>query len=395
MVAPLLIAAGIQAGASLLGGLFGKSAADRAEKQNAAATAQAQQVLGQNRDFVTDLYAPQVNMGNNVLGQLTDTYGVTPAAPDWNTYIAQNPDVLSVYEVMNGTRQGTQDELNFIADFQRSGKSNIGEYHASVVPGRAIPTTGGSVGGYQDPTAPSGYSVEQYFAPSYTAPSRPVIAPLDVGLDKYEASPDYLYQVSEGTRALNSGYAAKGLLQSGAAMKALTKFGQDSALEDYDQWRNYKTSTWQWDAQRSDNNYQFDANFGRSNYEDDRNFGRSTYESDRNYLAGRYDQGQNRLFALADMGQRGLDRTAEVANGFAANSAGLITNAGQVKAQAGLAGANSLINGFTGAAGALARGMSGGAGGATAASSSSYGGSYGAQSLYNYQPVASNILSRF
>lgn len=361
-----LLAAGVSAASSILGGQSQSRAAKKAAQEYARAAAEARSVIDRNTQNVTNMYAPQVQMGQNILGQLSNTYGIgTPGQPDWNAYIAQNGDVAAIQAVMNGQAQGTQDQLNFIAGFQQSGKSNIGEYHASVVPGRPVPTTGGTApSAYQDPTAPQGYSVGPY-----TAPTRPQIAPLDVSLAQYEASPDYLYQLTEGNRNLNAGYAAKGLLQSGAAMKALQKYGQDSALEDYDQWRNYKTGVYQWDANRSDQNYQWDANFGRN-----------VYESDRNYGAQRYDAYQNRLFQLADIGQRGMDRTAETANNAATANANIITGNGQVQAQSKVASANALAKGWSGAAGAASN-LLGSLGGG-----SSYGGSYGVQ---NGGPVSS------
>lgn len=50
------------------------------------------------------------------------------------------------------------------------------------------------------------------------------------GMDGYEAfqnSPYYQFPLQEGMGAINHGYAARGALQSGAAMKAINQFGQD------------------------------------------------------------------------------------------------------------------------------------------------------------------------
>jgi hypothetical protein len=41
------------------------------------------------------------------------------------------------------------------------------------------------------------------------------------------------FQLQQGENAINNGYAAKGQLQSGAAMKALQSFGQNTALNNY------------------------------------------------------------------------------------------------------------------------------------------------------------------
>jgi hypothetical protein len=54
--------------------------------------------------------------------------------------------------------------------------------------------------------------------------------------DKYRQSTGYNFRLNQGTDAINSGYAAGGLLQSGAAQKALLRYGQDygtGAFNDY------------------------------------------------------------------------------------------------------------------------------------------------------------------
>lgn len=47
------------------------------------------------------------------------------------------------------------------------------------------------------------------------------------GYQTFVNSPYYQNPLNEGYRAMNQGYAANGMLQSGAAMKGITKFGQD------------------------------------------------------------------------------------------------------------------------------------------------------------------------
>lgn len=47
------------------------------------------------------------------------------------------------------------------------------------------------------------------------------------GYQAFVNSPYYQFGLNEGINALNNGYAANGMIQSGAAMKGITKFGQD------------------------------------------------------------------------------------------------------------------------------------------------------------------------
>jgi hypothetical protein len=52
-------------------------------------------------------------------------------------------------------------------------------------------------------------------------------------LTDFMNSTGYNFRMQEGQNALQTGYAAKGALQSGAAMKDLTRFGQDFASNEY------------------------------------------------------------------------------------------------------------------------------------------------------------------
>lgn len=83
----------------------------------------------------------------------------------------------------------------------------------------------------EDPLYPMG-------APGTPAPAAPQAAP--AGASPYESSfnnfldsTGFRFQMNEGDRAINTGYAARGALQSGAAMKALQERGQQTALNNY------------------------------------------------------------------------------------------------------------------------------------------------------------------
>jgi len=54
------------------------------------------------------------------------------------------------------------------------------------------------------------------------------------GPGEFEASPGYDFRVSEGQKAIERSASARGGVLSGAAGKALTRFGQDYATSDYD-----------------------------------------------------------------------------------------------------------------------------------------------------------------
>lgn len=51
--------------------------------------------------------------------------------------------------------------------------------------------------------------------------------------DTYRNSTGYQFRLGEGMNALNSGYAGAGTIQSGAAMKAATEYGQNFASNEF------------------------------------------------------------------------------------------------------------------------------------------------------------------
>jgi len=150
---------------------------------------------------------------------------------------------------------------------------------------------------YQAPTltaAPTYNAPTLTAAPTYTskplsaAPTmeRPEMAPLDVSKEAYIPSPDYQYQLEQGNRNVLGELSALGGLESGAAMKRLQEVGQNTALADYTQWRDYTTGQYNLDRNRSDTNYAFDANradrnwqFGATYDQNDNQFGASLANS--------------------------------------------------------------------------------------------------------------------
>lgn len=49
----------------------------------------------------------------------------------------------------------------------------------------------------------------------------------------FQQSPGYQFRLNEGMNALNSGYAGRGVLQSGAALRGATEYGQNFASNEF------------------------------------------------------------------------------------------------------------------------------------------------------------------
>lgn len=56
--------------------------------------------------------------------------------------------------------------------------------------------------------------------------------------DAVRATPGYQFRLNEGTKAIERSAAARGLLGSGATLKALTRYGQDYASDEYNMFTN-------------------------------------------------------------------------------------------------------------------------------------------------------------
>jgi hypothetical protein len=55
----------------------------------------------------------------------------------------------------------------------------------------------------------------------------------DLGMGNFTGDPGYQFRMQEGMKAINAGAAARGMGNSGATMKALARYGQDFATNEY------------------------------------------------------------------------------------------------------------------------------------------------------------------
>ena len=139
----------------------------------------------------------------------------------------------------------------------------------------------------------------------------------------FETAPGYQFRKEEGQRGVENSAAARGGLLSGAALKAIQRYGQDFASNEYGNWFNQSNA---------DRNYisgQGDASFNRFN-------------------TGTTNQ-YNRLAGISGTGQQATNLVNTAGANFANQAAQNTMGAGNAQA-AGIVGqANAMTGGLTGA----------------------------------------------
>lgn len=188
MVAPLIAAAGISAGGSILGGLFGSSAASKAAK--AQAKAAQMQVEEQRRQFDTTQqnFEPYLDAGTGALGDIRALLGI--ASPSWGNYVTSNPDIMAEWN-NNVAKSG---RFKDISDFGQWHYQNYGQAE-----GRDISAVGGD-----------GAAAQQ------------------AAIDKLKGGPLYQSLYRNGEQAILSNAAATGGLRGGNTQGALYNLGADT-----------------------------------------------------------------------------------------------------------------------------------------------------------------------
>jgi len=221
--------AAILGGSALLAGGSALSASS-ANKNAKAASADATATARENNALTREIYSkneatlsPFVQTGTAAGALLNDFYGIQPQAahagalasfapsgmsgPNYAGYVNSNPDLMA--------------EFSRVSDQFGGDPAAFGEFH------------------YNTYGQGEGRTVPVYGAPSGAAPvtSAPITAPSSKSaFANYIANSDYAFQQGEGNNAVNSGYAGKGTVQSGAAMKALENYRQNLQSGYRQQW---------------------------------------------------------------------------------------------------------------------------------------------------------------
>lgn len=195
-------AVGQVVGASSANKAAGKAAdvsLEVAEKNNALT----REIYGKNERNFT----PFMQTGNAAMGQVNALLGIpdgsTEGGTDWNAFVDSDPWRVSDYNTHYADRMSK-------AEY---GKFN---YNYDMNRGRAA-----------DPNY-GGFDLSRYTV----APGQAGAAARNA-FDTYRNSTGYQFRLGEGMNALNSGYAGRGVVQSGAAMRAAQEYGQNFASAEF------------------------------------------------------------------------------------------------------------------------------------------------------------------
>ncbi len=215
-------------GASVIAGgasIFAGSKAAKAQKNAASAasdsalqTAQMnnalqREVYTKNQEYLSP-YSQRGNDAGNAINSLLGLGGtgatgnyVSNGGTDWAGYVNANPDALANWNAIQGTTH--DDPFN-------GSLSAFGQYHYGADGSRR------DLSPFQMGAASTGGTGGTGSAQS--------------AFDNYLNSTGYQFQMDQGTKALGQNWAAKGARESGAAMKALQTYGQEtgkSFFKDY------------------------------------------------------------------------------------------------------------------------------------------------------------------
>lgn len=218
---PMVIAGGIAAAGAIGGAAIGASSSRRASQ---AAATTAQNTANANNALTRDIYnqnsallSPFVTRGNQAGAAINELLGLGGPANAPQPGPMQPPMQPQGYGGGNSFGELMQEnsrDIGFAGGYQPRMVSEGG------------PQMGGGFAGSMQPMA----------QPTMTAgPMQPQAGggSATSAFDNFLNSAGARYQLDEGYRAVNTGYAARGALQSGAAMKALQDRGQQTMLNNY------------------------------------------------------------------------------------------------------------------------------------------------------------------
>ena len=221
-----MVAMALTAAATLGSAAIASSAAGKSSKAQTAGADASLALQREQFEQAQENMQPTLDAGNRAREAYLFEMGLgeRPVFRDETPNMLVDPTTLSVTENVPSSPYGVPDENS--NDFMR-------EQYAKA---QAQPTTY-TVG---DETFGSNAEAQNFLAQQYQDFNAQATAAPTGGIEYggYKATPGYDFRVSEGEKAIERSAAARGGLNSGRTLKALSQFGQNIAADDYGTFMN-------------------------------------------------------------------------------------------------------------------------------------------------------------
>lgn len=283
--------------AAIGGAVIGASASKSAGKAQAAASDRATQAEREMFDKQVELQSPFREAGLQANNQLMYLLGLSPNAATGTggmTYEEARAKLLPQYTSQTTT---TGSYLDGLKDPARYAEALVGGWNMpdSQVTKDVIDEAGLDAAIRKMMADNAGQQFDKS-DPAYGSLMR------RFSMNDFEADPGYQFRMDEGMRGVEGGAAARGGLLSGAALKAIQKYGQGLASQEYGNAYNRFTS---------DQTNQY-----------------------------------NRLAGLVNTGQGATNQLTNAAGAFGQSQANNIIGAGNAQAAGTIGAANSIVGGI-------------------------------------------------
>lgn len=205
----------IGGGLSLIGGIAGSKSANKSADAQVKASQQAAALQKEMFDTTRGDLAPWRETGANALSALAYETGLG-ARPTFGGSKTAAPAIQEIRTA--GVKPETFAQM----------RMRLQQNPTSRAPTSGLESTRYSVGGktFGDMASATKFANSQV----KTTPGTPYRG--------FEATPGYAFRFGEGTKAVERSAAARGALDSGATQKALTRFGQGIAADEYTNYIN-------------------------------------------------------------------------------------------------------------------------------------------------------------
>lgn len=372
---PMLITAGLTAGASI----FGANKQAKAAKGAADATARAneQAIAEQRRQFDQVRQDNELGrgLGNDAIGALRTDLGINPpgspmsgGAPDYEAFVRGSPDMQANYEQYGRPNGMTEAQFGQWFDTNYGGQDGRDVPRGPAVEAvprdidRDVGPTDGPDGARPTSGRPTFDRRDVAQRPGF---SRPGEMTLDTSLNAFQESPDYQFRLNEAMRGVNAYSAARfGGGMQGATLKALQDRAGNLALGEYGNWRNYVTGRFDQTQGRRDNLFREDRTRSDALYSDDlafdyndfintRTFNENARRDARDFRAGRQDTRTGNLFRAVGIGQGANAANQNAGNAFASAYGQGVTNSAAARGDAMQIGAQAWSDAIGRGAGAV------------------------------------------